>query len=111
MIYFGSENNKYQVNSGKYHWIMPSTQYMNNVINVVEVLLKYEDRQLIKVKLAGNKPSPKIYRPELEQNNELIPEIASRYLKLVGILIWSVEIGSIGIFAEVEVMSQYLESP
>ena len=36
MIYLGAEIKKYLVRSGKYHWSMSSTQYLNNAINSVE---------------------------------------------------------------------------
>ena len=51
------------------------------------------------------------YRPELEQSDDLSPEIASHYLKLIGILRWAVELGRIEIFTEVVVMSKYSASP
>ena len=65
-IYLGVEINKYQVKSGKSHWITLSTQYVNNTINTAEVLLKDEDRQLIKFKLAEKQPLPNRYRQELD---------------------------------------------
>ena len=34
-IYLGVDINKYQGMSGKYHWIMSSTQYIKNSINTV----------------------------------------------------------------------------
>ena len=100
-IYMGAEIKKYQVRSGKSHWSMSSTQYVKNVINTVEGLLKDEDRQLRKVKLAGKHPFQDGYLPELEQRNELIPELASSYLQFIGILRWEVELGRIDIFTEV----------
>ena len=62
-----------------------------------------------KVKLDGKQPFPNEYRMDLEQRDDMIPEIASRYLQLVGILRWAVDLGHIGIFTEVAVMSKYLE--
>ena len=65
-IYLGTEINKYQVKSGKYHWSMSSTQYVKNVINMVEGMLKDEDIQLRKVKLSGKRLLPNVYFPYLE---------------------------------------------
>ena len=64
-----------------------------------------------KVKLDGKQPFPNEYRMDLEQSDDMIPEIASRYLQLVGILRWAVDLGHIGIFTEVAVMSKYSASP
>ena len=41
----------------------------------------------------------------------MIPEIVSRYLQLIGILRWAVELGRIDTFTEMAAMSQYLASP
>ena len=43
-FYLGAEIKKYKVKSGKYHWIMPITQYAKNTINTVEGLLKDGNR-------------------------------------------------------------------
>ena len=68
-------------------------------------------RQLRKVKSSGKQPLPNGYWPELEQINDMSPELASHYLQLIWILSWGVEIGRIEIFMEVAVMSQYSVSP
>ena len=54
---------------------------------------------------------PNRYWIELEQSYEIRPDLVSRYLQFIGILRWAVELGSIDIFADVEIMSQYLVSP
>ena len=73
MIYLGADIEKYQVKSGKYHWIMSITQLMKNTIKMLERLFKDEDRQLINVKSAGNQPLLNRYWPELEQSNDMSP--------------------------------------
>ena len=40
-INLGADINKYQVKSGKSHWIMLITQYVMNAIKTLEGLLKY----------------------------------------------------------------------
>ena len=82
-----------------------------NLIKAVEGLFKYKYRQFRKVNSYGNQPLPNLYWPELGQSDDLIPELASRYLQLIGILCWALDIGRIYIFAEVEVMLQYSASP
>ena len=85
-IYKGDDINKYQVKSGKSHWRISFTQYMNNTINIVELLLKGEDRQLRNFKVYINQTLTNIYQPDLEQINEMGPELALCYLQLIGYL-------------------------
>ena len=59
---------------------------MKNATKTVEVLLKDGYRQLRKFKSTGKQPLPNGYCPGLDQSDELIPEIASRYLQLIWIL-------------------------
>ena len=74
-------------------------------------MLKDEDRHLKKVKYTGKQPLPNRYLKELEQSDDMIPELVSRSLQLIGILNWEVELGRIEIFMVVGVMSQYSASP
>ena len=74
-------------------------------------MFKDEYRQLRKVKSIGNETFSNEYWPELEKSDELIPDLVLHYMQLIEILRWEVDLGSIGIFTEVVVMSQYLASP
>ena len=60
-----------------------------------------------KFKLSVNSPLPNRYYQEIEQSDELIPELSAHYTQLIEILCWAVELGDIYIFKEVVVMSQY----
>ena len=66
--------------------------------------MKGEERKIRKVKFHRKYMLPNEYWPELEESDELIPELASHYLQLIGILLWSVEIRRIDIFTEVSIM-------
>jgi hypothetical protein len=54
---------------------------------------------------------PMIYRPELDVSDELGSELSSRYLQLIGIVHWAIELGCIDIFHKVSLLSQYQVSP
>ena len=56
-------------------------------------------------------PFPSGYKPELDVIEELGPDLESRYLQLVGICRWVVEIGQVDIFLEVSLLSQYQLGP
>jgi hypothetical protein len=110
-IYLGAEISKYQLGDGKSRWSMSSTRYVKNAIKTVEELLEKDGRTLRKCNKAGKQPLPNGYRPELEATDELNEELSSRYLQLIGILRWAVELGRIDIYTEVAIMSQYSASP
>ena len=80
-------------------------------IKTFDGMLQEKVRALRNTKLSAKQPLPLGYRPELEQSYELGPYLALRYLQLIGILRWAVEIGRIDIYAEVVVMSQYSALP
>ena len=84
---------------------------MKTSIKTVEGILEEEGRALRHTKSGATQPLPSGYQPDLEQSDELGPDLASRYLQLIGILRWAVEIGRIDIYAEVAVMSQYSALP
>jgi hypothetical protein len=51
------------------------------------------------------------YQPELDVSNELGLELSSRYLQLIGIARWAIELGRIDIHHEVSLLSQYQANP
>ena len=59
---------------------------MNNAINMVEVMLNNKDRLLINFNMAGNQPLPNEYWTYLDQRNDMIPDLLSHYLQLIGVL-------------------------
>ena len=60
---------------------------------------------------SGKRPLSSNSQPELEQSGELSTDMISRYLQLIVILRWAVDIGRIDIFTEAAIMSQYSASP
>ena len=77
-IYSGAKINKYQVRSGKYHWSMLITPYVENATKTVEGLLKDEDKKLRRVKSDEKQTLPNGYKPDLEQSDDPILELAFR---------------------------------
>jgi hypothetical protein len=56
-------------------------------------------------------PFPTGYTPEINVTDEFSQALASRYMLLIGILRWAVEIGRINIYLEVSLLSQYQANP
>jgi hypothetical protein len=110
-IYLGANIIKHQLPNGTTCWAMLSTTYVKNAINHIRELLKEEGKELRTSKRRGRTPLPVAYKPELEQSNALSPVMISRYLQLIGILRWAVELGRIDIALEMAIMSQYSASP
>lgn len=101
---------KMQLPDGRVVWTMSPRTYVKNAVGVVERLLD-EDQEGYALKSKVKNPFLTGYRPELDVTDELSPELASRYMQLIGILRWSVEIGRIDIFLEVSLLSQYQANP
>ena len=51
------------------------------------------------------------YRPENDTSDLLGDELASRYMQLIGILRWGVELGRMDVITEVSMLSSYNCSP
>jgi hypothetical protein len=110
-IYLGANIQKYQLPNGKEVWSMSSEQYVKESLNTVRALLQEDGRELRSGKRQGRNPLPAGYRPELDTTPELDADKGSRYLQLIGILRWAIELGRIDINYEVAIMSQYSALP
>ena len=109
-IYLGANFEKMQLPDGHVEWGMSSKSYVKNAIKVIEGLL-IEDDPDAKLKTTAKSPFPSGYKPELDVTLELNDVQASRYLQLIGILRWAVELGRLDIFVEVSLLSQYQALP
>jgi hypothetical protein len=110
-IYLGANVMKHQLPNGSSCWAMSSETYVKNAIINVKELLREDGRELRTTKRRGRTPLSISYKPELDQTTELPPAMISRYLQLIGILRWAIELGRIDITLETALMSQYSASP
>ena len=95
---------------GRMVWETSPRSYVKNSIQVVERLLE-EDGEGHILKSKVKNPFPSGYKTELDITEELGDTLASRFLQLVGILRWAVELGRIDIFYELSTLSQYQACP
>jgi len=109
-LYLGSNIDKIQMPDGREVWASSPRDYVKNAISTIERLFD-EDGEGYVLKGKVKDPFPANYKPELDVTEELGPELISRYLQLIGIARWAVELGRIDIFHEVSVLSQYQASP
>lgn len=109
-LYLGANISKMQTPDGREIWTTSPKTYVQNSIKVVQQLLD-EDGEGYVLKSNIKNPFPTGYKPEIDVTDELTPNLASRYMQLVGILRWAVEIGRIDIFLEVSLLSQYQVNP
>ena len=89
---------------------MSSKAYLKNALKVVEALMA-EDNPDAKLKTTAKNPFPSGYKPELDVTTELNDTLASRFLQLIGILRWAIELGRLDIFVEVSQLSQHQAMP
>ena len=92
---------------------MCSQEYLRNAIKNLENQLEKEKLPPLRTygKRSGERPFPCNYRPEVNVSPELGEEICSRYLQLIGILRWSIELGRVDIITELSVLSQHQCDP
>jgi hypothetical protein len=109
-IYLGANVSKMQLPDGQEVWTTSPKAYVKNALTVVEWLLQ-EDGDGYVLKSNVRNPFPTGYKPEIDITDKLSPSLASRYMQLIGILRWAVEIGCIDIFLEVSLLSQYQANP
>ena len=109
-IYLGANIAKMQLPDGREVWTTSPRTYVKNSILVVERLLE-EDGEGYVLKSNARNPSPTGYKPEIDVTDELDQTLASRFMQLIGILRWAVEIGRIDIYLETSLLSQYQANP
>ena len=91
-IYLGANVSKMQLPDGREVWTTSPKTYVKNSILVVERLLE-EDGEGYVLKSNARNPFPTGYKPEIDVTAGLDSTMSSRYLQLIGILRWAVEIG------------------
>jgi hypothetical protein len=109
-IYLGANVEKVQMPDGREVWASSPRDYVKNAIKTVESLFE-EDGEGYVLKNRVKNPFPMNYRPELDVSDELGPELLSRYLQLIGICRWAIELGRIDIGHEISLLSQYQANP
>ncbi len=110
-IYLGANVEKVQLPNGKVEWSMGSKTYVKNAIRVVEALIVEDDPEAKLKSTARNSFPTSGYKPELDVTPELNDELGSRFLQLIGILRWAIELGRLNIFVEVSQLSQHQALP
>ena len=109
-IYLGADMENVQLPSGKVEWAMGSKSYVKNAVKVVEALIAEDDPEA-KLKSTARNPFPSGYKPELDVTPELNDELGSRFLQLIGVLRWEIELGRLDIFVEVPQLSLHQALP
>jgi hypothetical protein len=109
-VYLGANIEKIQLRDGRTVWGMSSKTYVKNSVKVVEALLREDDPDA-KLKSTAKNPFPSGYKPELDVTPELNDHLTSRYLQLMGILRWVIELGRVDMFVEVSQLSQFQALP
>jgi hypothetical protein len=99
-----------QLPDGHEVWTTSPKAYLKNSLLVIERLLSKDgDGYVLKSNVKN--PFPTGYKPEIDIMDELDQALASRYMQLIGILCWAVEIGHIDIYLKLSLLSQYQAKP
>jgi hypothetical protein len=110
-VYLGADIEDHQFEDGTRCWALSSKSYVTNAVKVVEGLLHKDGKELRTTQRRGQTPMSVSYKPELEASEVLDADCGSRYLQLIGILRWAVELGRFDIALETAIMSQYSAEP
>ena len=94
--YLGENTEKVQLKYGQVLWSTNCVDYSNSAIENVDNSLGV-DKMALKNDGDGHRPYSSSFRPELYVTEELGEEMTNRYHKLIGVLRWSIELGSIDI--------------
>ena len=105
--YLDANVDKVQLKDGQVVWSTNFVGFLKSAIENVDNSLGV-DRTVLKNYGDGNRPYLSSFRPELYVTQELGEEITNRYQQLIGVLIWSIELGRIDTLTEVSYLSQQL---
>jgi hypothetical protein len=108
-IYLGTKLRKVKLQNGAQAWSMSPSKYVQEAVSNVEQYLKQNGLPGLKRKARG--PWPSGYEAELDDTPELVPQQATYYQSLIGILRWAVEIGRVDCITEVSVLASYSAMP
>jgi hypothetical protein len=81
-----------QFEDGHEVWYMSLRSYVKGALDVVQHLLD-DDREGNPLKSKVKNPFPSGNHPKLDVMDELGPELTSRFMQLIGILCWCIELG------------------
>jgi hypothetical protein len=94
---------------GQEYWSFSARSYVKNAVKNVSTMFLEEGRYL---KSTAKPPFPSTtYRPEMDTSDECNEEMATRYMQLIGVLRWAVELGRLDIYTEVALLSQQMSLP
>ena len=107
-VYLGADVKKFAIGIDQSAWGISPDTYCKSAVKEVE-------RKLAEIgqKLATRVSTPMSsgYRPEMDATPELVPEQASYFQSLIGVLRWAVELGRVDIIVETGKLSRYCVSP
>ena len=107
-LYLGGKCREVELDNGVKCWAFSSSQYVQSAVDNVKAWLAKKNRTLPN---KAEAPFASGYRPEVDVSRELVPEDASYFQSLIGVLRWIVELGRVDICLEVSMMSSHLALP
>ena len=113
ILYLGANVENVQLEDGSVAWSTTSKEYCCSATKNVEKMLEMEGTQPLNVfcSKAGEQPYPAPYRPEVDITKVLGDDLHSRYLQVIGVLRWAIELVRIDIITKVCVLSQHQCNP
>ena len=95
---------------GKDYWSFSAASYVKNAVKKNMNLMLLEEGRYLKT-TAQTPFSSTTYRPDMDTSDECNNEMASRFMHLIGVLRWAVDLGRLNIYTEVSLLSQQMALP
>ena len=108
--YLGANVEKVHLKGGKVVWSTKCVDYLKGAIEHVDNSLGLDKTELNNY-VDGHRPYSSRLWTELNVTEELGEELINRYQQLIGVLRWSIELGSIDILMDLSFLYQHLCYP
>ena len=96
-LYLGVNVEKFRFKNGKYAWSIISNSYVQGDIDTVKRIIS-EDVKMLNIRKRPHKgPLTHGYNPEMDTTGECDTDHTLRYQQLIGIFLWTVDLGRIDI--------------
>ena len=110
-IYLGTKLKQVKLDNGVWAWAMSPSKYVQQAVANCRTHLKANYAGHYTLKKRADNPFPLNYEPGTDLSEPLVPDLASYYQSLIGVMRWMVEIGRVDIATEVSLLSSHLAYP
>ena len=94
-VYLGTKLKCMQLHNGIWAWSMSPSKYVQRAVKICKEYIAKHLHRGYKVPIGADNSFKCGYSPELDKSLSLVPEEASYYQSLIGVMRWMIKIGHI----------------